>query len=257
MPPGWTPRRPPRGSDAPRHIQTGTGLIHRSALVRVLRRLAPRPDDRPMNIKVQVEGEPEPTAGSGLTGKTKDLGGYQVEVAPQELSEEGEALAYAEAALGRVTSRLGDASQELNYIVGVLEYEGDDSQQLRDAQEVLSQIQSVEATLRRILRRGRDQESGDAFLVVAQYSALISDAEAAQARLPGPGPGGGGPPDSPGPWRRRWDAVVAHIKAALPHLWAFISRLVTPTQWTVEGNVGTGIFGFAGASISVTFGKAD
>ena len=172
------------------------------------------------------------------------------------MNDEDEALAYAQAALGRVTSRLGYASQELNNIVGVLEFEGNDSRQLRDAQEVLSQIQSVEATLRRIFKR-RDKKSDDAFLVVAQYSALISDAEAAQADVPGTDPGGGGPPDPPGSWRKRWDAVVAHIKAALPHLWAFISRLFTPTQWTVEGNVGTGIFGFAGASISVTFGKAD
>jgi len=78
-----------------------------------LQRLVPRLDDRPMNIRVRVEGNRSRQL-ARLTGKTKDLGGYQVEVAPQELSEEGEALAYAEAALGRVTSRLGDASQELN-----------------------------------------------------------------------------------------------------------------------------------------------
>lgn len=213
------------------------------------------PDDRPMNTGTQAQPDPRSAAGSGRTGKTEDLGGYQAQVPPGEPGEEGEeaeAVAFAEAALGRVTSRLGDASRELDYIVKATDIEGDASPQFRAARDVLAQIQAVEATLMRIFKRRRKQESGDAFVVLAEYSALMSDAE---AQLPGPGPGGG-PPDSPPPWwRKHWDAIVANLKAAVPHLWAFLSRLFTPTQWTVEGNVATGIFGFAGASLSVTFGK--
>jgi hypothetical protein len=50
--------------------------------------------------------------------------------------------------------------------------------------------------------------------------------------------------------------VLEHIKAALTQAWAFISRLITPTTWTVSGTAGTGVFGFASASLSVTFGKS-
>lgn len=192
----------------------------------------------------------------GLEGQSVDLGGSKAQVAPQELGEEEEDIASAQAALDRVTSRLADASRELNEIVNFLEVEGDNSSQLRDAREVLAQIKSVDNILLGIFRRGRGQEPGDAFSAVAQASALLSDAEAARDRLPEDDSGGPNPPDPPGWLRAHWNAAVAKLKAAMPQLWAFISRMVTPTQWTVEGNVSTGIFGFAGASISVTFGKA-
>lgn len=206
-----------------------------------------------MNTRVQVEGEPERAASSGATAKARSVGGYQVEVAPSELTEEAEALAHAEAALGRITSRLADASRELAHIVAATDLEGDDSPQYRAATDVLAQIRAVETTLNRIFKKGRHQESGDAFVVLTEYSALMSDAE---AQLPGPGPDGGGPPDPTPPWwRQHWNAIVANLKRVVPHLWAFLSRLFTPTQWTVEGNVGTGIFGFASAGLSVTFGK--
>lgn len=207
-----------------------------------------------MGSGMQSQRDPKSAAGSGKQGESEDLGRVRAQVAPAELDEERAAIAPAQAALDRVTSRLRDASQELNDIMKATDIEGDASPQFRAARDVLAQIQAVDVSLKRIFKRGRKQESGDAFVVLTEYSALMSDAE---AQLPGPGPGGGGPPDSPPPWwRKHWDAIFATLKDAIPHLWAFLSRLFTPTQWTVEGNVGTGILGFASASVSVTFGKA-
>jgi len=212
-----------------------------------LRDAAVRPDDRSMTA---TETEPEPHP-SGKAASEAQAGSHAVQ------TEEDEALSFADAALGRVTSRLGDAASDLNEIVRVLESAGDDPQQLRDAQQALAQIQPIEDFLRRIRKRGRRQDPGDAFSVVAQVSALVSDVEAAHDRLPASdSPPGPPPPDRP-LLRRLWDGALAKIREALPHLWAFISRLFTPTQWTAAGNVSTGIFGFAGASISVTFGKSD
>ena len=68
--------------------------------------------------------------------------------------------------------------------------------QLRDAEQVLGQIKPVETILDRMLKRGRGQDAGDAFTVVAQMSALVSDAEAARDRAGGLDDG---PPDPPPP----------------------------------------------------------
>jgi hypothetical protein len=192
--------------------------------------------------------EPRPT---GKVVSEAPVGNYAVQ------NEDEAALSFASAALGRVTSKLDDAASDLKDIVRDLESAGDDPQQLRDAQQALAQIQPIEDFLGRIRKRGRHQDPGDAFAAVAQMSALVSDVEAAQDRLPASdSPPGPPPPDRP-LLSRLWQAALAKIREALPHLWAFISRLFTPTQWTATGNVSTGIFGFAGASISVTFGNSD
>ena len=213
-----------------------------------------------MSGKYAIAPEPKPDTEALTTEMTADLFGSQAAVKVKELSEEeeeAEDLAYAEAALARVTSRLGDAADELSELAADLRSAGDDPQQLRAAEQVLDQIQSVEAILGRIFRRRRARQNpGDAFWVIAQVSALGSDAEAARDRWPGTGPDPSGPPPKP-PRRNRWEVALAHIKAAMPHIWAFISRLITPVQWTASGNFGTGIFGIASASITVTFGKSD
>jgi hypothetical protein len=208
-----------------------------------------------MDSGTQAQHDPKAAKDSGLTGETEDRGGSQAKVAHLGLDEEKEAIASAKAALDRATSRLADASRELNEIVNFLKVEGD-PRQLRDAQDVLAQIHSVDNILNVIFRRGRGQEPADAFSAVTQASALESDAEAAVDRLPGDDSGGGpNRPDPPGWLRAHWNAAVASIKSALPQVWAFISGMVTPSQWTVEGSVSTGLFGFAGVSVSVTFGK--
>jgi hypothetical protein len=194
-----------------------------------------------------TETGPEPQPAGKAASEAPD-GSYAVQ------TEEAAALSFASAALGRVTRKLDDAASDLKEIVDDPESASDDSQQLRDAEQAVAQIQEIKDNLRRIFKRGKSQDPGDAFSAVAQVSALVSDVEAACDRSPASDSPPGPPPDRP-PLRRFWDAALAKIREALPHLWAFISRLFTPTQWTATGNVGTGIFGFASASISVTFGN--
>ncbi|ERR1700722_1500683 len=198
--------------------------------------------------------DPEDAEARPAEKAAEPTGGQAVQYEPvSEEAEEAADLAYAEAALGRVTSRLGAAAGELSELADDLRITGDDPQQLRAAEDVLDQIQSVEALLGLKLRKRKaGQNPGDGFSVVAQTSALVSDTEAARDRWPENDPDPSGPP--PKPPRHIWDAALKHIKDALPHIWAFISRLITPVQWTASGTVGTGIFGIASASLTVTFG---
>lgn len=197
----------------------------------------------------ETQTEPEPT---GKPTSEVHAGNYAVQ------TEEDEALSFASAALDLVTSNLDDAASDLDEIVRGLESAGDDPRQLRDAQQALAQIQSIKVNLLGIFKRRKRkrQDPGDAFSAIAQVSALVSDVEAACDGLPASDSPPGPPPHRP-PLRHFWDAALAAIRKALPHLWEFISRLFTPTQWTATGNVGTGIFGFASASIAVTFGNSD
>jgi hypothetical protein len=172
-------------------------------------------------------------------------------------TEEEAALSLASAALDRVTGKLDDAASDLNEIVHDLKSASDNPQQLRDAQQALAQIQEIKDNLSLLFKkfkRRKRQDPGDALSATAQMSALVSDVEAARDGSPTSDQPPGPPPHRP-TLRQRWDAALAKIREALPHLWAFISRLFTPTQWTATGNAGTGIFGFASASISVTFGN--
>jgi hypothetical protein len=52
---------------------------------------------------------------------------------------------------------------------------------------------------------------------------------------------------------RVWEAV----KRMLPRLWALISQLLHVKEWTVSGQLKSDPFGFASASVTVTFGPPD
>ena len=95
---------------------------------------------------------------------------------PSEEAEEAEDLAYANAALLRVTRRLDDAAGGLSELAVSLRSAGDDPEQLGAAEQVLDQIPSLKDILRRIRKRGRKhQNPGDAFSVVTQVTALPPD----------------------------------------------------------------------------------
>jgi hypothetical protein len=53
-------------------------------------------------------------------------------------------------------------------------------------------------------------------------------------------------------------AILSGVKKALgrgwKRLWSLISHLLTVKEWSVSGQAGTGILGFASATIKVTFG---
>jgi hypothetical protein len=206
---------------------------------------APEPEKQPAG-KAASEAQDGPFA-----FETEEDGPFAVQ------AEEEAALSFASAALDRVKGKLDDAASDLNEIVHDLESASDDPQQLLDAQQALAQIQEIKYNLSLMFKkfkRRKRQDPGDALSATTQMSALVSDVEAARDGSPASDQPPGPPPHRP-PLRQFWDAALAKIREALPHLWAFISRLFTPTQWTATGNVGTGIFGFASASISVTFGS--
>jgi hypothetical protein len=223
-------------------------------------------DYRPMTA-TETAPVPEPPRGGKAASEAR-VGNYafrtgeDVRTDEDVQAEEDEALRFASAALGRVKSKLDGAAGDLEQIVRDLEArdlesagEDGDRQQIHDAEQALAQIQPLIDFLGRLRKRGRHQDPGDALSVVAQMSALTSDVEAARDRSPASDSPPGPPPHRP-PLYRLWDAALGKIREALPHVWAFISRLFTPTQWSVAGNVSTGIFGFAGASISITFGSS-
>jgi hypothetical protein len=227
--------------------------ISENALADAVARL----DDRPMSA-TQTAPEPEKKPAGKAASEAQD-GPFAFETeqdeTEQEETEQAAALSFASAALDRVTGKLDDAASDLKGIVHDLE-SASDPQQLRDAQQALAQIQEIKDNLGLMFKkfRRKRKDPGDAFSAVAQMSALVSDVEAARERSLASDQPPGPPPDPPW-YRRLWEAALKNIREALPHLWAFISRLFTPTQWTATGNAGTGIFGFASASISVTFGN--
>jgi hypothetical protein len=172
---------------------------------------------------------------------------------PSAAAEEAEDLAYANAALLRVTRRLDDAAGGLSELAVSLRSAGDDPEQLGAAEQVLDQIQSLKDILPRIIKRGRKhQNPGDAFSVVTQVTALVSDAEAASDRWPETGPAG--PPPKP-PQRSAFKVALGHLKEALPHLGAYLPPDHAGAA-DCQRHRRHRIFGIASATITVTFGKA-
>ncbi|MCK9911273.1 hypothetical protein MXD81_19130, partial [Microbacteriaceae bacterium K1510] len=56
----------------------------------------------------------------------------------------------------------------------------------------------------------------------------------------------------------RWvHTVTTWLKNISSALWAILANLMTPTQWSFSGNVGTAMFGLANLEIEVTFGDGN
>jgi hypothetical protein len=49
-------------------------------------------------------------------------------------------------------------------------------------------------------------------------------------------------------------ALTSWIKRISGQLWQLLSRLMTPKEWKLSGDIGTGPFGLANAGIEITFG---
>jgi|GEM_PF-4932008 len=65
------------------------------------------------------------------------------------------------------------------------------------------------------------------------------------------------PPRGPTLLQRAWSwikSVGALIKRISATLWQIIARLLTPKEWTLKGDIGTGFLGLANAGIEITFG---
>ena len=112
-------------------------------------------------------------------------------------------------------------------------------QQLGVSAQVLSAVQQMQLEIAEMLRKGTNQDPGLGFSATAHAASARSGTKYARKRWQGP------------LWDAAWDTLRSRI---FPLLWNIIARLVRVKEWTVGGQVGTGVLGIAQASISVTFG---
>ena len=111
-------------------------------------------------------------------------------------------------------------------------------QQLAVSDQVLSAVQQMQHEVDEMFRKGAGQDPGPAFSAVAHATSARSGTKYARKHWPG----------------RLWDTAWDALRRMFPLLWSIIGHLVKVKEWTVGGQVGTGVLGIAQASISVTFG---
>jgi hypothetical protein len=64
-----------------------------------------------------------------------------------------------------------------------------------------------------------------------------------------------GQPSGPIAKLKAWlSALASWIKRISGQLWQLLSRLMTPKEWKLSGDIGTGPFGLANVGIEITFG---
>ena len=112
-------------------------------------------------------------------------------------------------------------------------------EQVELAGGISSEVSRLSNTVRDLAARGPNQQPDLAFSATTQMTALQSDVKYARKRF-----------SAVSTWTKIWE----NLKRVVPRLWSLISHLVKVKEWSVTGQVGTGVFGFAQASISVTFG---
>lgn len=110
--------------------------------------------------------------------------------------------------------------------------------QLESAAQALSEVQQMRREVAEMLQRGAGQDPGLGFSAAAHVASARSNIKYAKKRWPG----------------RLWDAAWDTLRRMFPLLWSIIGNLVKVKEWTVGGQIGTGVLGIAQASISVTFG---
>jgi len=111
-------------------------------------------------------------------------------------------------------------------------------EELQVAERQQGACKNLDASLAEMLERGPGQDPDLAFSVHAQSASLKGGTKYARKRWPG----------------RAWDTIWHTLKRILPLVWSFISHLVRVREWSVSGQVGTGLVGLLQAKISVTFG---
>jgi hypothetical protein len=94
-----------------------------------------------------------------------------------------------------------------------------------------------------------------AMSAMAQMQALESDVDALESDLADPGsqvflPAAAQANTMP----RVFKTIKKALSGAWKRLWSLISHLLTIKEWSVSGQAGTGLLGFASATITVTFG---
>lgn len=116
---------------------------------------------------------------------------------------------------------------------------------------------AIESTVEQLIEAKQDQEKRrHAFAAMSSVSMLDSEVTSLISRM-------GGLRQAAGAKAQRattvWNWLTSHLKPIIQRisarLWQFISRLMTPTSWTVQGDAGVSLFGLKGdVGISITFG---
>jgi hypothetical protein len=140
-------------------------------------------------------------------------------------------------ALDEVTRLLADMLRRQSY-AGLVE-SADLEEQAVLAERIMPEVRQLAGTARELVARGPDQKPDMAFSAAAQMTALGSEVRYARKRYTA---------------NMVWSKIWATLKRVAPRLWSLISHLVKVKEWSVTGQVGTGVLGLAQASISVTFG---
>jgi len=144
----------------------------------------------------------------------------------------------------KLTAAVQEFTEAITQLRAELIQEAHDRQTMHDSQlavsdQVLSAVQQMQLELDEMLRKGANQEPGIGFSAVAHAASAKSGTKYARKRWPG----------------HLWDAAWDALRRMFPLLWSIIGHLVKVKEWTVGGQVGTGLLGLAQASISVTFGS--
>lgn len=218
--------RPDDGSDVPRASKPELNDRLKKEIG------APRPELVPEAARKEQEiGAPRPDQGSG--------GGY-------------DRMAAAQDDLRVLDNALNEVAQQLVALSDTLRQQLDEGQDRLDlgekaaleeqvvrAEQIAPEVHELKDTASELVARGPDQAPDLAFSATAQMTALRSDVRRARKRYSGNSA-----------WKRIWEM----LKELPQRLLSLISHLVKVKEWSVTGQVGTGVLGLAQASISVTFG---
>jgi hypothetical protein len=187
----------------------------------------------------QETGPPRPDQGIGAPRPDQESGGYDRMVAAQD-------------DLRVLVSALDEVAQQLVVLSYTLQEQLDGGRDRLDSGEkaaleeqvdlavqIAPEVHQLKDTANELVARGPDQAPDLAFSATAQMSALRSDVRRARKRFSA---------------NRVWKSVWDMLKELPQRLLSLISHLVKVKEWSVTGQVGTGMLGLAQASISVTFG---
>jgi hypothetical protein len=186
--------------------------------------------------------EPAEDAGSEPAG---DAG---PEPAGDADSEAYDRQAAAREDLGVLVNALDEVSRQLSRLADALRHESSEEtdrspdleEQVTLAEQIAPEVRQLTGTATELVAQGTDQEPDLAFSAAAQMAALRSDLRFAKKRYS---------------VNRAWKKIWEVLTRAAPRLWSLISHLVKVKEWSVTGEIGTGVLGLAQARISVTFGK--
>lgn len=117
----------------------------------------------------------------------------------------------------------------------------DVSDQLAAAEELLPLVEDQLDDCRAYDQGGSGQDPAVSATLASRGAAIAGSAKSAKRRWHNLW------------WKKVWEA----LKSAASWLLVAICRLTTVKEWTFNGQVGTGMLGFAQAGFTVTFGRSD